>query len=320
MNLSIIIVNYRSWSILSRCLDALLIDPDSGDWQIIVADNFSDDGEVSRFRNDYPQVQFLENRVNGGFAYGCNAGADAAHGDYLLFLNPDVIAGVGQVGRLLGEAQGHPGVAIMAAQQINAKGQLQKTWDVFPDLLTYFKSVKSLLRRILPAKFPNPRTAQDGLVYCDWVTGSVFLISRQHFDALGRWCEDYWMYSEDCDLCFLAHQQGLRVACTSHAQFVHLHGGASRQNRGITVLTKTEAIISKHVFNSRHRRGLHGITNHLLIVLTSVPELIFWTLIDLLTLRRVPALSVRSSMLKRISAYYAGALGKRSWRSPQLEG
>jgi hypothetical protein len=102
-------------------------------------------------------------------------------------------------------------------------------------------------------------------------------------------------------------------------QFVHLHGGASRQNRDITVLTKTEAIVSKHVFNSRHRHGLHRLTNHFLIMLTSIPELLLWSLIDLLTFRQVPALSVRSSMLRRITAYYARALGNKSWRSAQLD-
>ena len=75
---------------------------------------------------------------------------------------------------------------------------------MFPDLLTWYKSVKTLLRVIRPGRFPNPRREYAGLIDVDWVGGSILLVSREHFDHLGGWCEDYWMYVEDCDLCYVA--------------------------------------------------------------------------------------------------------------------
>lgn len=224
-----------------------------------MVDNHSGDGEFESFSQRFEQVEFVLNNKNGGLAFGCNTGASIARGSELLFLNPDVIPGPGQVQALLGIKDQHNDVAILTARQVNARNQLQKAWDIFPDMLTYFKSVKSVLRKLLPARYPNPRAEQQDLLYCDWVSGAVFLVSRKDFDRLGGWCEEYWMYSEDCDLCFQAGCQGLRVACTAGVTFMHLHGGASRQNFDITVRTKTEAIISRHLFNHRNRSGLHGL-------------------------------------------------------------
>ena len=317
MKLSIIIVNYRAWGFLRECLQSLVSDSDSGNWQLVVVDNFSNDGKLPGFRTDFPKVEFIEAGRNGGFAFGCNTGANVAKGDRLLFLNPDVIVQPGQVGKLLEVKDGLERPAILTATQVNGKGQAQKTWDIFPNLFTYLKSVKSLLRRVMPSRYPNPREKHGELMDCDWVSGAVFLLDRKDFDALGGWCEDYWLYSEDCDLCYLAHQSGMQVACTPDVTFLHHHGGASRQNRQITVLTKTEAIISKHVFNNRHRKGLLRFSNHLLIFLANVPELVFWTLLDALSLRRFKALSIRRSMLKQLLAYYYKVLKTRDWRSRQ---
>jgi GT2 family glycosyltransferase len=316
--LSIIIVNYRSWSFLEDCLNGLISDPLSGSWQIIVVDNHSDDGGFESFSNRFSQVEFVLNDRNGGFAFGCNTGTAIARGTRFLFLNPDVIPRPGQIRDLLEIKDREQDVAILTARQVNAKNQLQKTWDVFPDLFIYFKSVKSLLRRLMPSRYPNPRIEQHKLTYCDWVTGAVLLIDRDDFVKLGGWCEDYWLYSEDCDLCFQASRNDMRSACTPDVSFVHLHGGASRQSRGVTVKTKAETIISRHFFNHRNYRGFHRLLNHCFILLAALPELMIWSLVDLLTLRRIDVLSIRSEMLKYLLGYYSNVMRSGDWRSPQL--
>jgi len=318
LKLSIIIVNYRAWSFLDDCLDGLLSDPDSYEWQIIVVDNHSDDGQIGHFKQNYPDIEFIENELNAGFAFGCNTGARLATTQRLLFLNPDVSVSPGQIGALMVVKDLHGDITILTASQVNGKGQAQKTWDIFPNLFTYFKSIKSLLRKAMPGRYPNPRDVQTGMVYCDWVSGAVLLIEREHFEELGAWSEDYWLYSEDCDLCYQAQRQDLLVACTPEVTFLHHHGGASRQNKEITALAKTEAIISKHVFNHRNRRGLLRFSNHALIILANVPELCFWTLLDLLTLHRLKALSIRRTMLGLLFSHYARVLRTRDWRSPRI--
>ena len=115
---------------------------------------------------------------------------------------------------------------------------------------------------LLPGRSPDPRREYQGLVYCDWVTGSVLLIDRADYERIGGWCNDYWMYAEDADLCRRARDLGLSVAYCPDVQVLHAHGGSSRINVRVKALTKLEVIISKHVYAENHFKGSRRALGH----------------------------------------------------------
>lgn len=314
MRVSIVIVNFRAWQHLRAAMDALLPGlPD--DWEVIVVDNESEPGPFAEFESAYPRLRMIANEANSGFGYGSNIGAATAGGDWLLFMNPDVVATVDDIRALLNEMSTHPDVAILAPRQVDTGGRAQKVFDEFPGALNQSRTLKSLARLLSPRRSPDPHAEHRELVYCDWVTGSVLLIRRSDFESLGGWSADFWMYAEDADLCRRAADRGMKVAYTPSVSVVHAHGGSSRINVAVKAMTKLEVIISKHVYVSRHIHGLRGLLAHGMIVLTRVPPIAIGALADLLTLRRVPALRVRGRMFGNLLRYYAGAIGRRTWRS-----
>ena len=315
MKLSIVTVNYRSWSHLDSALHALQTDfPEN--WEVIVVDNESEPESFAEFSARFPWVKFIANPVNSGFGAGCNIGVAAATGEQLLFMNPDVIASCESIQALIDIKKQHD-IGIVAPKQVSNNGKPQKVFDDFPSLLNQSKTLKALLRVLMPSRFPDPRGDHETLRYCDWVTGSVLLIDRADFDAIGGWAEDYWMYVEDADLCRKAHDKGLKVAYVPEVEVIHAHGGSSRLNVAVKSMTKLEVIISKHVYTSRHAAGLERWLIHTLIILLRLPTLaIAWTL-DLLTLRRVPALRVRGRIFAGLLRYYLGVLRSGSWLSPR---
>ncbi len=318
MKLSIIIVNYRSWDCLENCLDRLAEESPGGDWEVIVVDNHSDDGRLEAFARQYPEVRFDEAPSNGGFGYGCNRGARLANGNLFLFLNPDVIPEPGSIEALCALKAAEPQVAILSAGQVDGKGRWRKVFDVFPNRLTWFRTTKFILRRLFPGKYPDPRKSFAGLLDCDWVSGSVFMVGRDDFTRLGGWRPDYWMYVEDTDFCLRARRAGLRVALAGDVRMMHAHGGASRQNFQISVLTRTEAAISKHVFVQLNYSGLNRVVNHLCVFLALVPKLVLLSLVDLLTLRQVKTFRTRSGVLMGLLAHYGRVLRTGNWRSRQV--
>jgi GT2 family glycosyltransferase len=316
VNLSIIIVNYRSWRYLEKALHALEKDfPE--DWEVIVVDNESEAGPFYEFEARYPWVTFIANPQNSGFSYACNLGAARARGSELLFMNPDVVASCDDISALMREKDQHPDVALIAPRQVDSSGRPQKVFDDFPGLLNQSRMLKALLRTLWPSRFPDPRADYDSLTYCDWITGSCLLVSLNHFDAIGGWSEDYWMYVEDADLCRQAHDMGLRVAYAPNVQIEHAHGGSSRINVDVKAMTKLEVIISKHVYAWKHFRGVHRWSMHILIGGLRLPGLAIAAFLDLLTLRQVAALRVRSKMFLGLLAYYAGVMKIGSWLSPR---
>jgi len=315
VKLSIITVNYKSWGHLEAALSALSADfPE--DWEIIVVDNESDPTTFDTFAARFTWVTFIANPDNSGFGCGCNIGVAKASGEQLLFMNPDVVATPADIQKLMQIKEQHD-IGIVAPKQVSAAGKAQKVFDDFPNLLNQSKTLKALLRFLLPSKFRDPRADYSELTYCDWVTGSVLLIEHGDFDAIGGWSEDYWMYVEDADLCRKAHDCGLSVAFAPEVQVIHAHGGSSRLNVAVKSMTKLEVIVSKHVYTQHHTQGLARFMTHTLIIVLRLPMLVIAGLLDLITLRQVPTLRVRSRMLVELLRYYRNVSRTGSWLSPR---
>ena len=86
--LSIIIINYKSWSVLEKCIKSI--------WsqkihliEIIIIDNNSNDSQIVSFKRKYRKCKWIINKKNIGFARACNQGTKIAKYDHYIFLNPD---------------------------------------------------------------------------------------------------------------------------------------------------------------------------------------------------------------------------------------
>ena len=89
-DLSIIIINYRSWVPLGKCLDSIL-NQNNFKAKILVLDNNSDDNIFNDFKKKYNSVEWFKNDENLGFAKACNIGSKKVNSKWILFLNPDTL-------------------------------------------------------------------------------------------------------------------------------------------------------------------------------------------------------------------------------------
>ncbi|MFX4226980.1 MAG: glycosyltransferase [Porticoccaceae bacterium] len=134
--LSIIIINYRTWKFTQRAIRFLLsslpaeVRPNH-DLEIIVVDNHSDDEQSQGFIKDNPDVRVYSSEGNFGYSHGCNQGALHARGNWLLFMNPDVLADWKSLSRLLNAATTDSVHAIYTARQLNEAGRLQRSLRTF---------------------------------------------------------------------------------------------------------------------------------------------------------------------------------------------
>ena len=90
-SLSVIIVTYQNAAEIGQCLR--MVDQATPDipMDVIIVDNASADDTVAVARRTAPNARIIEQSDNCGFAAGCAAGAAAASGRWLLFLNPDAV-------------------------------------------------------------------------------------------------------------------------------------------------------------------------------------------------------------------------------------
>lgn len=317
MDISIIIVNYRGWKALDECLESIdSISTTTFTFEVIIVDNFSNDGQFPDFKQKYSKFTFIENTGNNGFSNGCNFGAAIATGNHFLFLNPDTKLTIEALETLLQTAVSHPEIGILSCLQINENNIFYKQNNLFPALGRFFGISRAIFRKLNKAKLEKRFNTKTDLFYPDWVTGAVVFISRNWFDKIKGWNEDYWLYFEDVDLCKKVFDRGGKVAVTRKATIFHQHGGASRLNVKTKALTKTEVIISKHVYISNQFST--GIQIYLQSVLI-IGVLLEKTILSVLSLFLffIPKLKVNRLMFKNLFVYYFNALQKQTWISPR---
>lgn len=312
IDLSIIIVTYKGWKRLEKCLGSL--DPITGEAfssEVIITDNTPDPEEIKPVKQRFPRFTYIHNPVNGGFGNGSNTGAGKASGKYLLFLNPDTVIKEQELKRFLRKAVDNPGFMIMSCRQVNERGKeciVTGQFPAFSNLTGFMRAISGQKRRAIPPVIE--------VVFPDWVSGSVILVSRENFRLLGGFDEDFWMYYEDVDLCRRAFNAGGKVALFGDITIEHNHGGSSRADIKTTSLTKTEVLISRHVYISKHKSGSGRaflqtflIMNNLITGLAmAVPGILFYF---------IPGFRVRAMIFMRLLGYYSSSLFRSSWLSPR---
>ncbi len=311
--LSVIIVNYRGWESLKLCLDSLSCLKSAGfGWEVIIVDNFSDDGRMDEFALSYPDFRFIENKGNYGFSNGNNLGAAYAGGEYFLFLNPDTIVSLEALSSMLHLAEEHPVYHIVSIQQRRQSGKPENPFGIFPSVWT----INGLIR-IGYSLFSKKKFKKDcktnPVILPDWVSGSVVLIKRQVFEQTGGWSEDFWLYYEDIDLCRRVRDRGGRIALLCDISITHHHGSLTRKDKKRIAFFKAEVMKSRHIYFYKHyKRGQQIILQSFLVINTLFFEELIPAMIGLIFF---PFLKARVHLFIYIYLweYYFQVMKKKSW-------
>lgn len=235
MDLSIIIVNWNSAEYLRKCIASILATTRDLEFEILVIDSASFDGCGEMLNERFPQVRFIQSDKNLGFARANNTAFKAARGRDLLFLNPDTEIEGAAVGMLYQQLNLLPNAAVVGAKLLNTDGSLQTSCiQAFPSILNQVFDADAL-------RGWHPRSRLWGMkplfsadskpTDVDAVSGACLMISRSAFESVGMFSDDYFMYSEDVDLCFKVRRAGWAVYYVPRAVVLHHCGACSSQNR-----------------------------------------------------------------------------------------
>ena len=313
IDISVIIVNYRGWTHLERCLNAFeSFTTETFSFEVIVVDNCSDDGRFEEFQNRFSRFLFYENNGNNGFSNGCNFGATKALGEYLLFLNSDIITSESAVRALLTASRLNPEIFVLSCKQINNSGKEEQVNRLFPDFFTLFGLTRFLFRKLLQEQL----TVKNGIVFTDWVSGSVILISKANFDRIGGWDDRFWLYYEDVDFCKRVTDLGGKVGVDTNVSMIHNHGGSTRINLETASLTKTEVVISLHVYVSIHFAALSAFFLHSLLIFGFLVSKTIPAFLGV-PLFFVKRLSLYRKIYFKVIYYYLNTFKNNSWISPR---
>lgn len=234
----IVAVTYNSAAIVEPFLRALPAALDGvASARVVVVDNASSDGTADLVRRLAPWVTVLDAGDNLGYGAGLNVGLRRGLGQRgILVLNPDAVLSPGSVRLLLDAVSdddaGRPAVGMAVPRIVDVEGKLKFSLRREPTLLRALGEAVLGGRRA--AKFPplgdlirDPAYYVDGAT-ADWATGAAMFISREAFDAIGLWSEEFFLYSEETDYALRARDHGFRLRYVADAVVTHPGGEMSR--------------------------------------------------------------------------------------------
>lgn len=231
--LSVCIVNWNTRTDLHNCLASLAGGAQAVPLEIFVVDNASTDGSAEMVAYEFPHVHLVRNSENMGFAHANNQVLSQCRGEYILLLNPDTVVHPRAFDLLVAEMDAHPEAGIGGPKILNSDGSLQYSCRRFPNF-----TAGMLRNNPLGRLFPQHEKVQDylmtdfdhaGITEVDWVSGAALCIRRDVLQRIGLLDETFFMYCEDVDLCYRAHQAGWKILYFPAAVVTHYIGRASDQ-------------------------------------------------------------------------------------------
>jgi len=226
MDLSIVIVNWNTCTLLAQCLASVYAHPPEGQFEVIVVDNASTDGSAAMVSQRFPQARLIENDHNLGFARASNQAIRQAVARYVLLLNPDTCVRPGALQTLLGFMEVCLAAGAAGARLLDSEGGLQPSCHPAPTLAREMWRLFHLDSLHPVACYPMRRWDTHTPRQVDVVQGACLLLRREALDQVGLLDEDYFLYSEEVDLCHRLRQAGWQVLWVPQAVMVH-HGGQS---------------------------------------------------------------------------------------------
>lgn len=210
---TVVIVNYRVKWFLAQTLDAATEALAHTPHEIIVVDNNSGDDSIAYAKSKFPQVKFIENKDNTGFAKANNQAIMQAHGIYTLILNPDTIVTREAITDAIDYLDNHPNCGAVGTRMIDGNGTfLPESKRSFPTPWVSFCKIFGL-----QSLFPKSRIfGKYALQYLDAgsthtveiLAGAYIMARTSVLKRINGFDEAFFMYGEDIDLSYRITQAG----------------------------------------------------------------------------------------------------------------
>ncbi len=256
IKVSIVIVNYRTSEITIQCIKSVLDTCDGDWWEVIVVDNFSNDGSCNKIERYISEcgmgqkISVIRNTHNGGYSAGNNVGVKLSRGDHVLLLNSDAILGENTVKILSKSLDDDPRLGLASPGLYSLDGKQQHGCFRYPQPLS--ELVKSAatgpISEALRLYDTNVELSSDR-TFPEWTSFACVMIRHKLFDTVGMLDEEFFMYFEDIDFCRRAKDSGWAIINNPDARVLHLGGGSSNVTTSINLRRR----VPKYYYESRSR-------------------------------------------------------------------
>ena len=307
MDLSIIIVNWNSADYLRKCLRSIHETVKNLNYEVNVIDNASYDGADAIIAQEFPSVRFIQSSKNLGFARANNEAFKASSGQSVVFLNPDTEVQGNAIESLHEQLRKLPQAGAVGPTLLNSDMTVQTSCiQTFPTI-----SNQALDMEVLRGKFPRLKLWGMQALYSNTdipavvevISGACLMVRRDVFENVGMFSTDYFMYTEDIDLCYKIRTAGYKAYFVKDARVIH-HGGRSTKKADHNFVSDVEMRKSVYRYFQKTKGAKYADIYKLSLKIAAVLRLIVLSFMSKnLGIKAGKTIEIRASTMKWMSIY-----------------
>lgn len=257
MDVSIIIINYKTLSLIVNCIRSIIEKTDGISYEIIVVDNNSNDDFSKCLKDKFGDlVKCVPLQENIGFGRANNEGVGIATGRNIFFLNPDTLLINNAVKILSDYLDANPNVGCCGGNLYNGEMQPIHSYSMLLPSIKWELNLLSggALEKIMWGKNAQFNHTKD-FKKVGYICGADMMVKHSVLNEVGAFSKYFFMYYEDTELSYRIHKAGYDIVSVPTAKIQHLvgksMGGKTFNPRRILYIENSSSI-----FYILHTKGL----------------------------------------------------------------
>ena len=242
MDLTIVIVSFRSGDILHRCIKSI-----DKKYSIIVIENSIDDKLKFELERKYSNVECIIPKENLGYGGGNNLALSKVKTNYALILNPDVILDDKSI----------------------------ENFFISANKVSNFGIIAPISRQ---EKYDNFNHDQDTIIKeVENVKGFAMFFNMKNVQKSNFFDENFFLYLEEIDLCKRLRLMNIKIFIDPSIKVKHLGGSShdSTINKPMELSRNWHWMWSTFYFNKKHYGYLFALIKILPKFFSSLSKFIF---------------------------------------------
>ena len=290
---SFIILNYNTPDLTAQCIQSIETFCGKGSYEIIIVDNNSEQANYEHLLQlNQGRYQIIRSKINTGFGLGNMLGAEQATGDYLCFLNSDVLLVEDCITPLVEYLSATKDVGVITPQQYRPHATAYSFRHKFGIRRDLFGD--DIFEYLFPKKFPkrSDLSRTEPFVVSE-INGSFMLFPTAVFWEIGGFDTNIFLFHEEYDIARRLEALGYKNVVYPTVRFLHAHGASSTEAKKDI---RKERFISKIYCYSKYHHPLMTFFFRLENLIAKLFSPRNWYLLPVFLTGNTLALSMRPSV------------------------